>query len=894
MKRIDIVYAKLKELSHKRGVTTEELADTLELNRANVSSDLNKLCEAGRAAKEGVRPVLYRALEPSYPEQKQTVLEEFALKNPTLFSAIEQAKAAVLYPPKGMPILIVGETGVGKSMFTTLIHRYAVEMAVMPEDAPLIIFNCADYANNPQLLLAQLFGSKKGAYTGADSDKAGLIEKADQGILFLDEVHRLPPEGQEMFFTFMDRGTYRRLGETELERSANVLIISATTENPDSVLLKTFVRRIPMIIHLPPLSARSLEERLHLITQFMREESGRLNKPIFVSVNSIRSFLSYHCPNNVGQLKTDIQLVCAKAYADFVTHQETELKINSTDLPPHVRQGLYLEIDHRQLWNKLIGINKRYCIFDNHEEQMLFEEEKEASIYEMIDLQVHVLKGKGLDGVALERAMEKNIEDYFSKYIHHVNQQVQLSALENIVPVEIIRVVEEIVKFAEERLQKTLSPNVHHGMAIHIANAVERIRQNRKIINPQLNKIRLTFPEEFTTAVDCLKIIHQALDIAMPIDEAGFLTMFLGYHDRNIREPQQNVQVIVLIHGASAATSIAETVNNLIGTKYAIGINAPLDEQPHQAIARVKTFLKEMSCQADCLFLVDMGSLTNVGKEIEKELAIKTKTILLVSTLHVLTATRKAMMGYSLDEVYDETLKVNELLENQFPSQPFTDVRAEKLVILLICTTGSGSAMTIKNLLQNQLTIDLDLLELIPMDLVGPENIHVQIKNIQRRYRLVCIVSPFKLELNLPQYGIDEVLNQAALPQIQKQIDIEITYLKLRDTLENQLKHVDSQIVLSDVKEFITHIETALTLKIDTNILIGVALHLSCMIDRLKAGGIIEPFLNKARYISQHPELYQLIKRHLEPLNQKYQINISEDEMCYIMVFFNPENHLNL
>jgi transcriptional regulator with AAA-type ATPase domain len=62
-----------------------------------------------------------------------------------------------------MHILILGETGVGKSMFAELIHKYAIEMNRMDENSPCIVFNCADYANNPQLLVSQLFGSKKGA-----------------------------------------------------------------------------------------------------------------------------------------------------------------------------------------------------------------------------------------------------------------------------------------------------------------------------------------------------------------------------------------------------------------------------------------------------------------------------------------------------------------------------------------------------------------------------------------------------------------------------------------------------------------------------------------------------------------------------------------------------------
>ena len=61
------------------------------------------------------------------------------------------------------------------------------------EEAPFVMFNCAEYANNPQLLLSQLFGYTKGSFTGAVKDKAGLIEEANGGVLFLDEIHRLPP-----------------------------------------------------------------------------------------------------------------------------------------------------------------------------------------------------------------------------------------------------------------------------------------------------------------------------------------------------------------------------------------------------------------------------------------------------------------------------------------------------------------------------------------------------------------------------------------------------------------------------------------------------------------------------------------------------------------------------
>lgn len=897
MKRIDLVYEKLLELDRGEGVSASDIADSLGLSRANVSSDLNRLCREGKAEKKGTKPVLFRPLQKdlqgSAEEKKQplkdssTSLDRFADENPSMYSAVEQAKAAVLYPPNGMHMLILGETGVGKSMFANLIHRYAVEMRTMEEGSPFVVFNCAEYANNPQLLISQLFGTKKGAYTGADYDKAGLIEKADGGILFLDEIHRLPPEGQEMFFTFLDRGVFRRLGETD-ERKASVLIISATTENPESVLLKTFTRRIPVVIHLPSLRERSVEERFSLICRFMREESKKLSRSIKLSVNSMRAFLSYSCPNNVGQLKTDIQLACAKAYADFISNKKEDIRINSIDLPPHIRQGLYMETEHRQVWNKLLGINKRYFTFDKSEENMLLRHDSgERNIYEMLDTRMNELKGMGLSGEELDREIERNIKAYFQKYFYDASKAVGVYDIENVVGSEVVRAAEEIIKLCRKRLNKVLSREIYYAMAVHIYGAIERIKRNRKIVNPQLNKIRTEYSREFNIALDCLKIIEQVLDVSMPIDEAGFLAMFFAYDERRIKEQKRDVKIIVIAHGASTATSMADAANSLLGTGHAIGINAPLDEKPQHVLSRLKAYLKEDGAKSDILFLVDMGSLATFGEEIEGEFGINTKTIPLVSTLHVIEATRKAIMGHSLEEVYEETLNVNTLLQEVRESGKVVDEMRERFAIAAVCTTGEGSAVAVKNILEQNLDFDSGIFKIIPVNLVGAESIYTRLKSIEKEHRILCIVSPFRIDTGVPQYGLHEVLSLEAIKSIQKLIDIESTYLKMGDTLENQLKNISSKNVLQDIKEFISIIENDLNIKVNTNALIGITLHVACMIDRLKSGGTVEEYTGRESYICENRELYDVVKRACGILNKKYGIDISDDEICYIMTFFN-------
>ena len=249
-------------------------------------------------------------------------------------SRIEVLKEIDMEIEKGELCVLLGPSGSGKSYLAGLMHQFAIHNHILAPDAPFHIFNCAQYANNPELLSSNLFGHSKGAFTGAVCDTKGILAASDGGILFLDEVHRLNFENQEKLFIFLDKGIFRKVGENAVWQKANVRIIMATTEDIHSSFLDTFIRRIPVIVTLPSLEDRGKEEKLQLLSLFFYRESKVLKKRVLISRQVISLLLSSAFKGNAGGLLSVVKYTCAKAYSHSRSNECICVKIS--DLPEPV------------------------------------------------------------------------------------------------------------------------------------------------------------------------------------------------------------------------------------------------------------------------------------------------------------------------------------------------------------------------------------------------------------------------------------------------------------------------------------------------------------------------------------------------------------------------------
>ena len=858
MQRIEKVLEALGMLyeEKKHGITAEEIAYRLKSDRSNISRDLNQLYKEKRCYKEKTRPVRFFPCARKVPQQaaapKETPkivdMDKFLKKNPSLFHQIEQGKAAILYPGDGMHMLLLGETGVGKSLFADLLHKYGIQSGKLAESSPFIQFNCADYAHNPQLLMSQLFGHTKGAYTGAETNKTGLLEKANGGILFLDEIHRLPIEGQEMLFTYIDRGVFRPLGESEKDHHANVLIIGATTEKKDT-LLKTFIRRLPIIIDLPSLRERSIEERHQLFDAFVQQEVDQLGVPMYFSKNALKAFLHYKCELNIGQFKADIRIAFAKSYARFLAVKENYLKVSSNDLPDYIRAGLLSNADHRQMWSKYEGTNRQaiqYLPSDNTVPEVS-SAPSESTIYREMNTRYRELEQKKISADEIQKAMEHDLKTYFKLTGEKEQRFCNKENLIALVPDNIIKELEKILRHVTIKTGKVMSDKVFQMMAIHIYNLVKRNQQDHVLKNDMHEAIIDKYPEMYGVAKECMAILEADLGVRIPEEEASYFIMFLTHDEMDAFERLAKVQVIVIAHGSGIASALCDTANQLLNHEGAIGINARLDEEPRQVFERLVRYIKNHQIMDDILLLVDMGSLTTFAGELEKLFPLKAESIPLVSTMHVLEASRKAMIGCSLREVYVETLKVNDYMAIYQDRKALEQVQKPKvrpqatdsfhfrpLAIISICLTGEGTAVTIRDIIRKEISFDEKEITIVPINLVGKESIYARLQELTKEYEIICVISTFAIKTEYPTFELYTVMNRAGLQRIQDCIDEIYTYRSIKETILKYYDMPEIEELLSSIYRFNDEVNEMMSPSLFVSDKIGLSFHIIGMLRKIK------------------------------------------------------------
>jgi DNA-binding NtrC family response regulator len=219
-----------------------------------------------------------------------------------------------------LPVLITGESGTGKELVARAIHAGSLRSG-----QTFLPYNCT--TTTRELADSQLFGHRRGSFTGAISDHTGVIRAAAGGTLFLDEIGDLPIDVQPKLLRFLEQGEVMAVGEAKPQR-VDVRVLAATNADLEQRVAESrfredlYYRLSVMRLHLPPLRERR-EEIPHLASLFVREASERLARPdIRLSAETLDLLVQYYWPGNVRQLRNEIHRAVTMSPADGVVEPQ--------------------------------------------------------------------------------------------------------------------------------------------------------------------------------------------------------------------------------------------------------------------------------------------------------------------------------------------------------------------------------------------------------------------------------------------------------------------------------------------------------------------------------------------------------------------------------------------
>lgn len=894
----------LKEtLEENEKFTASYYADLLHASRNVVSQYLNEGVRNQEIIKINSRPVYFfskKAMEQRFNIKKENCIyenieqfleeyvsvkidfEELIGYDNSLRSVVEHCKAAISYPGNGLPILINGPTGTGKSMIASLMYKYAINQKIISSNKKFIAVNCSEYAHNPELLTSNLFGHVKGAYTGADEDNEGLISLADGGILFLDEVHCLKAECQEKLFLFMDKGIYHKVGDNEKWYSSNVRIIFATTEDPHNVLLKTLLRRIPITVSVPALKERPLIEKSKLICTILKKESERLNRDIYISNLTYQTLMDCEFAGNVGSLQNVIKATCANAFLQTLNRKSKKLEVHVQNLPDYIFQSMTTvqtktsSVEHLMLSLDMLEkpLSTSVVILQLYESLLksFINYEKNQISFEKMIAEFDQYVRNYIDYTVFNKTYKKNASDEFFLKLLDKIYSIIMNKYSLKVPNNEIQIYSHILsEYTKTMLDAKIWVSTHHKEVDRLVSLVQDKR-----------------PREYSIAQEMIENIDLNLDVEL--DKLMFVIFaisFIGYE----KQLSNNGVGVILCHGYSTASSIATTVNRLLNDYIFDGIDMQIDLSIDKVAMMADEYLSLKSNLSELILLVDMGSLEEIYKRIKPITNCNIGLLNNVSTRMALEVGMAFKQGLSVKEILEKVERNFEL------STHYIEGKEKSEVILTVCATGFGAAQKFSELFNFSLPHHIPL-KILPYDyqslannglsdpVFNKHNVSLIVGTLDPKVSGINFLSIENIMMNEGFEQLNSVvkkyLNHNEIEEFKKQI---IKNFNLSNII-NHLTILNAEKVIDDVEEVVQYLEEDFNCTLNPTSKTGLYVHLSCLIERLILKNGIVDFEGIQKISDEQRKAIEIVKNAFSVVGMRYSVELSDAEALFILNYF--------
>lgn len=877
------------------------IAEKFGIKRNTVSHYLNQLNDEKLVVKINSRPVYffhkavfeaqnypiakteYQSLsdivneKPIFDEKRDFFSAVIGSKG-SLANTIEQIKMAALYPNGGLPILMTGESGSGKSFLMKMFYQFCVANNILDVNAPFVTVNCSQYADNPELLTSHLFGHVKGAFTGAVDTKKGAFEAADGGVLFLDEVHRLSSEGQEKLFTFLDQGIIYPLGESHEAKKITCRLVFATTEEITSTFLTTFLRRIPVQVHLPSFNERTQLEKRQLIYHAFYEEFKNIGIKLIVSPVVFKILENHTYKGNIGELINIIKIATAKSFSK--PSSQGAIKISIHSLPNSLLSAAMEDYS--------LDLEDSIIIDAEHDINLIVEKNK--WVYQAITLayekilHIYVENDDNID--ESEKLISLEIEKMFD-YLLFENQREEYH--------EVMFFITKNVRHMLEKIESSFQINFNGNLVYAISNYLYQRRNidwfvddilKRAVIERLLSDVENGYKKSFKYAEQILTLVKNSLDIEISSMDRIILTFYinnLGY-----TKSSNHPKAIIVAHGYATASSISNVANRLLNESLFQSFDMPLDIKPKKIAESITQYIEKNDTSNGLIILFDMGSLKEIHQYFPKNISTPIVMINNVTTSLAIAVGESIKNDCHFSEIPNVALSYH---KNDWEIILPT-LNKEKL-ILTTCSTGLGTAVKIGNLLEKSMPQNLSV-KIIPHEFGQLSNIEF-FKNSFAIYDVLGIIGTENPNIeDVPFISLEDLIIGKGTEQLLDWIKGSAS-VDMLDNFNNQLIKnfslnrvintvtiLDTEKVIKEIEIFLDCLERLWRCRISNDRKIALYVHVSCLIERLIRNMPIENYRVSDKMLYCQEKEVNEIQEAFSVIEKNYSVKIPDSELRYV------------
>ena len=604
---------------------------------------------------------------------------------------------------------------------------------------------------------------------------------------------------------------------------------------------------------------------------------------------------------NIGQLKSNVQLVCARGFLNHM--QQDEIEIDLDELPEGIRSGLMVlgnRRDELAELSKILEPTVRVQPNQNLNNIQSDSYELPYNLYDIIGDKAALLKADGLDQEAINHFISTDINIHLkSFYKDHGFSFNADNKLAEFVDPKIIEVTNQIYIMVKNALPYEFQQNFIYAMSLHISSFLKRINiGEERHTNDNIREMAIDFPVEYEVAKEVRKYIEEYFQVTIPDSEDYYLTVLLVSLRAN--QASGRIGVVVAAHGNSTASSMVQVVQQLLDADNVRSVDMPLDMDPKTALSRIERMVQEVDEGSGTILLVDMGSLASFNSQIQRDTGIPVRTVDMVTTSLVLETVRKvSVLGTDLDMLYDSLKNFRGYAEISMEKTP-EPTALRKKAILAICASGEGTAQRIKELIERSVSkrqdVELTVLALSVLEL------EKELPKLIENYQVIAttgitdpqIAAPFiPLERFIDQ-NIELILDQLLLEaELDETEEVPLSEETAKQTcvkfIEQNFTFINGTKLIDPLWNFSDQVSEKLSIENHGySFKINLVLHTVGMIERILLNEPLNVESDELEKAMEDP-LFSSIQQLLSPLEKTIRFETPSSEVYYSLKLIRNE-----